>query len=135
MGAHCSHPTFCDGICNGARAPHLNQIQSVGQLAMARRIDEMESELRISSSDNRRLKIRCDELESQLNRGQGGQVRDSTSPNAAAYCVADDAHPRTMDDRSTVCSASQHGLNSLDVDKLKHENEQLKCKIRMLARA
>eukprot|EP00397_Hematodinium_sp_SG-2012_P057537 GEMP01072040.1.p1 GENE.GEMP01072040.1~~GEMP01072040.1.p1 ORF type:complete len:114 (+),score=24.69 GEMP01072040.1:202-543(+) len=113
MGAHCSHPTFCDGICNGARAPHLNQIQSVGQLAMARRIDEMESELRIS----------------------GGQVRDSTSPNAAAYCVADDAHPRTMDDRSTVCSASQHGLNSLDVDKLKHENEQLKCKIRMLARA
>lgn len=118
-GAICNPQDLCDG----ARTPTLMQVQNVKANSMARRIDELENELRLSVQDNRRLKIRCDEVEAQI-------ARSGVTP----YAVADDAcQSRTVDERSTVCSTSN--TIPADIERLRQENEQLKCKIRMLARA
>jgi len=93
--------------------------QTVNHMAMAHRIDEMESELRVQLIDNKRLKSRCQELEDQISRippltNRNGSLLDSGSD----YAIACD----TLEQQKAQ-------------EILRSENDALRCKIRLLARA
>jgi len=118
MGNAC----VCDGICDGARSPVIASAQTVNNLAMAHRIDEMESELRVQMSDNKRLKLRCEELEEQLTRNQ-------TMNGGHNSLLDSDYGPPTSSAR--IDSYENQKIH----EALRNENEALRTKIRLLARA